>query len=49
MNEINPSKAFALNKAIVVLTTGKRNKKPLETDEVLKVAKKFEKYIKEKK
>ena len=49
MNEINQAKALALNKAITVLTAGKRNKKPLEPDEVLRVAKTFEKYIKEKK
>ena len=49
MSEINPAKVLALNKAVVVLITGKRNKKPMEVDEVLRVAKKFEKYIKEKK
>jgi len=46
MTEINPLKAFALNKAIVTLTTGKRNKGPLDPDDVLKVARKFEKYAK---
>ena len=38
-------KAMALSQAVTVLTTGKRNKAPLTAEEVLKVAKKFAKYI----
>ncbi len=42
---LDTTKAFLLQKAIVMLTTGKRNKASLTAEEVIEAAKKLGEYV----